>query len=194
AGGGGDGAVQTHASSIEELASVLEVDLPHISKQHGQQANASNASTANQAHNLQMLQFVQTQRDRYKEKLTMAESQVLSLQQQLAAIQSKYTILESDNVQLYGRIKFLQSYKRAGRDDGGYNSYNGYSGGFAEEGRVSESGEVEVKYSLLYEQRMNPFSEFASFEKQRKLRELSVADRIVLNTTMAIVSNHTGRK
>lgn len=36
--------------------------------------------------------------------------------------------------------------------------------------------------------------QFSQREKQRKLQELTVADRIVLNTTMAIVSNQTGRK
>ena len=41
---------------------------------------------------------------------------------------------------------------------------------------------------------MQTFLQFSYHEKQRKLQELSVADRIVLNTTMAIVSNHTGRK
>jgi hypothetical protein len=37
-------------------------------------------------------------------------------------------------------------------------------------------------------------TQFSQREAQRKLQELSVADRIVLNTTMAIVSNQTGRK
>ena len=36
--------------------------------------------------------------------------------------------------------------------------------------------------------------QFSQREKQRKLQELTVADRIVLNTTMALVSNQTGRK
>lgn len=37
-------------------------------------------------------------------------------------------------------------------------------------------------------------SQFSQREKQRKLQELTVADRIVLNTTMALVSNPTSRK
>lgn len=36
--------------------------------------------------------------------------------------------------------------------------------------------------------------QFSQREAQRKLQELSVADRIVLNTAMALVSNQTGRK
>jgi hypothetical protein len=74
------------------------------------------------------------------------------------------------------------------------------SGYGAEEGRRDEDddeesggGDVEGRYHQLYEQRMNPFAEFSQHEKQRKLQELSVADRIVLNTTMAIVSHQIGR-
>lgn len=46
----------------------------------------------------------------------------------------------------------------------------------------------------MYEQKLNPFAEFSKAEKQRRLQELSVADRIVLNTTIAFVSSQTGRR
>jgi hypothetical protein len=36
--------------------------------------------------------------------------------------------------------------------------------------------------------------QFSQLEKQRRVQELSVADRIVLNTTVAFVSTHTGRR
>jgi hypothetical protein len=68
------------------------------------------------------------------------------------------------------------------------------------------------KYHEMYEQKMNPFEEvglvtpltcsilslilmqFSLHERQRKLQELSVADRIILNTVMAIVSSSWGRR
>ena len=69
-----------------------------------------------------------------------------------------------------------------------------------EEGRGSdddrnddEDMDRDSRYHQLYEYTINPFAEFSHGEKHRKLAELSVADRIVLNTTMAIVSNHAGR-
>ena len=51
----------------------------------------------------------------------------------------------------------------------------------------------DVRYSQMYEQTTNPFAQFSEYEKNRKLAELSVAERIVLNTMLAIVSNKTGR-
>ena len=57
-----------------------------------------------------------------------------------------------------------------------------------------EESRVEDRYHSLYEDKMNPFMEFSHvLEKNRKLNELSVADRIVYNTTMAVVSSNSGR-
>mmetsp|Transcript_16375 Transcript_16375/g.27684 ORF Transcript_16375/g.27684 Transcript_16375/m.27684 type:complete len:178 (-) Transcript_16375:159-692(-) len=68
------------------------------------------------------------------------------------------------------------------------------SGGSGVGGRdIFENVDVENRYHALYEERMNPFDQFSQREKQRKLQELTVADRIVLNTAMALVSNQTGR-
>lgn len=83
---------------------------------------------------------------------------------------------------------------------------------------------VEDRYHALYEERMNPFDQvqllllllsighsltspcsflssclcvfiqFSLREKQRKLNELPVADRIILNTAMALISSQVGRK
>jgi len=36
--------------------------------------------------------------------------------------------------------------------------------------------------------------QFSLREKQRKLNELPVADRIILNTAMALISSQVGRK
>lgn len=54
--------------------------------------------------------------------------------------------------------------------------------------------DVESRYFEIYEQKLNPFNEFSRVEKQRKLHDLSVADRIVLNTTIAFVSSQAGRR
>ena len=41
---------------------------------------------------------------------------------------------------------------------------------------------------------MSPFAQFSHTESQRKINELTVADRIVLNTTVSLVTNPIGRK
>lgn len=88
----------------------------------------------------------------------------------------------------------------------------------------SSSGTDDSKYKSMYEERLNPFNEvsahgddfdavncslmmmlmlmlmmlvlmqFSQMEKQRKLQELSVGDRLVLQTTLTCVSSHAGRR
>jgi hypothetical protein len=55
------------------------------------------------------------------------------------------------------------------------------------------SDDIEKRYHSIYEKKMNPFAEFSEFEKQRKLRELTIADRIVLNTLQTVINNHASR-
>lgn len=58
----------------------------------------------------QMVNILQAQRDRYKERLTVVETSMLKLQQQFEAMQLAKSQLEADNVALYGKIRYLQSY------------------------------------------------------------------------------------
>jgi len=156
----------------------------------------------------QITSILQAQRDRYKERLAQAESASVDLNQQLDLIKSKVVRLEEDNLALYAKIRYLHSYHGSntstiGRnnftnsntrndryydEERGVNMYNQYSVNNTDLG-----DDIEKRYHSIYEKKMNPFAEFSEFEKQRKLRELTVADRIVLNTLQTVINNHTGR-
>lgn len=193
-------------------------------------------SVANNSINMQMINILQTQRDSYKERLTRAETSMQKLQRECEAAQAAKERLETDNLALYSKIRYLQSYNGANANTRITPQRNFGASSYQEEGRVNDedylwergagagaggltsvsntpatagarlmmmmrggggvetnAAEIESRYHSLYEQRMNPFEQFSQHEKQRKLQELSVADRIVLNTTMAIVSSHAGR-
>lgn len=45
----------------------------------------------------------------------------------------------------------------------------------------------------MYEARINPFTQFSQRETQRKYKELSVAEKITLNTTRMFLSNKFAR-
>ncbi len=62
----------------------------------------------------QMVNILQTQRDRYKDRLTQADANLLKLQQRVEATEASKAALEADNLALYGKIRFLQSYGGAG--------------------------------------------------------------------------------
>eukprot|EP00607_Mallomonas_marina_P007130 CAMPEP_0182438910 /NCGR_PEP_ID=MMETSP1167-20130531/86099_1 /TAXON_ID=2988 /ORGANISM="Mallomonas Sp, Strain CCMP3275" /LENGTH=775 /DNA_ID=CAMNT_0024632461 /DNA_START=161 /DNA_END=2488 /DNA_ORIENTATION=+ len=175
----------------------------------------------------QMTTILQAQRDRYKDRLAEAEAKVTAMSRQLTALSEEKSSLESDNISLYGKIRYLQSYasssssssfpshitssqsvryppspRQNSRHPHSHSQTDlenqslplSHSYGEREKDREREKeGEVEGRYRGIYESRMNPFSQFTQTERQRKLSELSVLDRIVLNTTSACVSTHTGR-
>lgn len=139
----------------------------------------------------QLVSILQAQRDRYKENLTDSESKLSSSIRQTEILANAKSQLETENLSLYSKIRFLQSYianptnskhrSRSWYDDDG----DGHSD--------SVDIHIEKKYQGMYEQKINPFEEFSQFERQRKLNELSVADRMVLNTINTLVANQTSR-
>lgn len=135
-------------SQMQDLVDLLESDEPKTKLSPKTTVTAGSGGPGTGEVNNQMIGWLQSQRDKYKEKLAQAEASLMRSQQQFDNLQSRYGQLEHDNVQLYSRIKYLQtlsgSTKRSMRD--------------AEEGRYGDD-ELEGRYSSMYEQRMNPFTE-----------------------------------
>jgi CASP C terminal len=90
----------------------------NASSQAAAAAQESDASKSSQ----QMISILQTQRDRYKERLSQVESSLLALQQRLNTTEAAKLQLEQDNVALFAKIRYLQS---VGPGGAGHNSRYG---------------------------------------------------------------------
>ncbi len=174
----------------------------------GDQPSSSSTSVlAANSENNPMLSVVLGQRDRYRERLAVVEGKLVKTQRDLETVQNLQQALEKDNIQLYSKIRYLQSFGTSGasaaensmgssprpgmkinRRGGGGSGSGEDSGGDVESGSVTES-----RYSSLYEQKISPFAIFSQSEKDRKLSELTVADRIIYNTASTIISTQGGR-
>ena len=194
---------QTNAA---ELSKLLGVTMDPVDKSKPRATGASGQDGASEDSS-QMVSILQGQRDRYKERMTKAESALFPLQQQLDSLNTIKAKLENDNLALYSELRYVKSLSGGGMNNSssGRSSFSPTPGmkiastsrrtaGASPDEEWGDSAERDARYSKLYETRMSPFAQFAQFENQRKLAELSVADRVVLNTTMACVSSHTGRK
>ncbi|XP_020629858.1 protein CASP-like [Orbicella faveolata] len=121
-----------------------------------------------------ILPIVASQRERFKIRNMELEAQLRHNQQQISVLQNEVDTLRSDNVKLYEKIKFLQSYPTKG------------AGGRDEEAAVS-------RYSSQYEQRLDPFSAFNQREKQQRYLGLSPHEKVTLNLGRFIMSNKVAR-
>ena len=132
-----------------------------------------------------VLEIVCSQRDRFRDRIAELEADKSQLMEALERTENTVKSLRADNVKLYERVKFLQSYS---------NSSNGSGSSGSSVNRKSGKGmgfddEIDSKYGRMYEDAANPFMEFSKRERMRKIRELNATDRFLFKSTRVLMSN-----
>lgn len=125
-----------------------------------------------------ILPIVQAQRERFRKRNVELEEEQSRQMQQLALVQSQVKDLQTDNVKLYEKIRFLQGYQSP-----------------AVVNRESDQVmiPVESRYKHQYEQRLDPFATFSHQEKQRKYSQLNIVEKIILSMVQFMLSNKVAR-
>ncbi|XP_034994781.2 protein CASP isoform X10 [Zootoca vivipara] len=118
-----------------------------------------------------LLSIIFSQRERFRARNHELEAENRMMQHTMQALQSELDNLRADNIKLYEKIKFLQSYP----------------------GRGGGSDDTELRYSTQYEERLDPFASFSRKERQRKYLSLSPWDKATLSMGRFILSNKTAR-
>ncbi|XP_039985865.1 cut-like homeobox 1b isoform X5 [Xiphias gladius] len=118
-----------------------------------------------------LLSIISSQRERFRSRNQELEAENHSMQQTMQALQNELDSLRADNIKLYEKIKFLQSYpSRAGGSD-----------------------DTVMRYSSQYEERLDPFASFSKKERQRRYLSLSPWDKATLSLGRVILSNKVAR-
>ncbi|KAL6056242.1 hypothetical protein STEG23_020611 [Scotinomys teguina] len=86
-----------------------------------------------------LLSIISSQRERFRTRNQELEAESRMAQHTIQALQSELDSLRADNIKLFEKIKFLQSYPSRG----------------------SGSDDTELRYSTQYEERLDPFSSFS---------------------------------
>ncbi|XP_071512352.1 protein CASP isoform X2 [Panulirus ornatus] len=119
-----------------------------------------------------LLPIVSAQRERFRQRNEELEGELAGKGQQVVLLQNELDTLRADNLKLYEKIRFLQSYQ----------------------GRQSkEDTAAESRYSSQYEEALDPFSSFSRKEKQRRYAALSPFEKVTLSMGHFILSNKTAR-
>uniref|UniRef100_UPI003AAE5F83 cut-like homeobox 1b isoform X8 n=1 Tax=Centroberyx gerrardi TaxID=166262 RepID=UPI003AAE5F83 len=118
-----------------------------------------------------LLSIISSQRERFRSRNQELEAESRSMQQTMQALQSELDSLRADNIKLYEKIKFLQSYP----------------------GRAGGSDDTVMRYSSQYEERLDPFASFSKRERQRRYLSLSPWDKATLSLGRVILSNKMAR-
>ncbi|XP_061682482.1 cut-like homeobox 1b isoform X5 [Syngnathoides biaculeatus] len=118
-----------------------------------------------------LLSIISSQRERFRCRNQELEAENRSVQQTMQALQNELDSLRADNIKLYEKIKFLQSYA----------------------GRAGSSDDTVMRYSSQYEERLDPFTSFSKKERQRRYLSLSPWDKATLSLGRVILSNKMAR-
>ncbi|XP_040828789.1 protein CASP isoform X6 [Ochotona curzoniae] len=136
---------------------------------YGPSAPASSALPEGQVDSL--LSIISSQRERFRARNQELEAENRLAQHTIQALQGELDSLRADNIKLFEKIKFLQSYP----------------------GRGGSSDDTELRYSSQYEERLDPFSSFSKRERQRKYLSLSPWDKATLSMGRLVLSNKMAR-
>lgn len=135
-----------------------------------------------------LFNIVSSQRERFRVRVQELEIENLSSKQQCLFLTNELDRLRSDNVKLYEKIKFLQSFSKKQNLENFSNSNN-----YVTNENEDESFNVLNKYTNEYEKRLDPFSKFNYREKQKRYTDLKLHDKFTLSFGRFILSSKLAR-
>lgn len=150
------------------------------------EASTPTATSSSAEHSI--LPIVTSQRDRFRQRNSELEEQLRQQSEQISNLRNETRTLQQDNVKLYEKIKYMQSY-RGGDDSSGSGVGAGYLGSAAPSATVdfsspfrssgmtgrptggqykkNDGDEIQMqgvdptdRYRNIYEESMNPFEAF----------------------------------
>lgn len=141
-----------------------------------------------------MLDIVAGQRDRFRSRTLELEDDNRKLMERIEKVVGDMDSLKNDNVKLYEKLRFVQSYRQS----------NGALGTTAPATSTSidigapnveeeDGGGLLGKYRSLYEDMVNPYTIFNRRERHKRISEMSAPERFTLRAGQRALSTRTSR-
>jgi homeobox protein cut-like len=129
---------EQESATHKRLISKLEQDLLNVGTTSSPTAShALPTIPQSPAANQSLLEVITAQRDRLHQRNLELENQLRQLNSTIQTLQSEVDALKDDNVKLYEKIRYVQSYR-------------------PQEVRI----DAEERYGAMYEEKINPFQAF----------------------------------
>jgi len=110
---------------------------------------------------------------------------------------NEITNLRADNVKLYEKIRYLQSYDNKGAGNTTAQSTLGLVNKGKKVARDIENPDsdisVENRYKDIYEDELNPWTTFNRKERYQRYKELNPAEKVTLNLSQFFLSHKYSR-
>ncbi|KAL6063317.1 hypothetical protein QOT17_011633 [Balamuthia mandrillaris] len=181
--------ISKHTAKSPSLESAIAPSTPYSSPALGSAIPVASVSSVSSSapsaeEEFSMVRVVCSQRDRFKARAQELEAECKELQDKFSQVQDQLSSLHNDNVKLYEKIRYLQSYNHLRRDR--------VRQADVESGSNSEDP-FESKYKKAYEENIDPFVLFNKKEKQERYKGLNAAERMTLRTGQFFLANKYSR-
>ncbi|PWY99863.1 hypothetical protein BCV70DRAFT_237727 [Testicularia cyperi] len=153
-----------------------------------------------------LLPIITSQRDRFRARNAELEEELRKQFETISELRAEVKTLQSDNLGLYEKVRYLQSYGPSGTAGRGGDAVINFGSGpnaVGVAGRVDATGAYppprvvggpgEDKYRVKYEESMNPFEAFRGREQSRAMAQLNPLERALHVITRLVVSHRRMR-
>ncbi|KAG2079209.1 hypothetical protein BDR04DRAFT_1086356 [Suillus decipiens] len=145
-----------------------------------------------------ILPIVTSQRDRFRQRNAELEEELRKHYHTISELRTEVKSLQSDNLKLYEKVRYMQSYREQGSvsqlDPLPLSSSSAFNGSGSGNGSGGGSGRDELgKWRTRYEEAMNPFEAFRGREATRAYEALNPVERGVLALTRGIIGSRRAR-
>ncbi|EKX47927.1 hypothetical protein GUITHDRAFT_106475 [Guillardia theta CCMP2712] len=127
---------------------------------------------------------VAEQRDRFRAANIALEAENTALKKRQTNLEGEIRTLRSDNVKMYEKIKYLESYRPGAAARGNHSDV---------EAGIDTFPHAD-KYKALYEESLNPFTVFNQKQRQLRKEKMPLHERLMLEMSQFFLGNSVARK
>lgn len=138
-----------------------------------------------------ILPIVTSQRDRFRQRNAELEEELRRQFETISDLRTEIKSLQADNLKLYEKVRYMQSYRDVGMSTPGTSTPGGSAGML--NGALRSRDDEIGKYKDKYNESLNPFEAFKGREAQRAIQALNPLERGVFALTRAIIGNKRAR-
>lgn len=140
----------------------------------------STSSTEKASDDHSVATIVMAQRDRLRARCEALEAERDSFKRELQIQVQSAESLKADNMKLYEKVRYLQSFNA--------NSTSG--GGYSRNRSIMSDRDLDLEaLEQRYEASVDPFRQFSRAERQRKLKEMSPMERVVFIVAKTVLGS-----
>lgn len=183
--------------SMERQLSDKDAQIARMEDSISKAPSTALISGESSANNESMVQVLKTQRDRMKSRVEALEAEKDKLTEIARLAQVETETLREDNVKLYQKVRFVQSYGAGAGSPGITSKSHSAQPSLSSMSVDIESGKssslVEDKYRSMYEEQVNPFAAFSDREKSKRVESLNPAERLIWSSTSFFMATKNTR-